>query len=250
MVLAAGVHHLPGVTSGSVPPGVPRSSALVPPTPGTPPANTPASDYRAAKNQWIGDAVVVSGAAQNTALDLAVGDLRRGLSSGAGRRKAYEGAIGAITHFAAIPITSVTPSERAQTKSDLERVDRFFGLRRLPWAKGCITSGPGVEAAAHAWDEEPAGITHGVLVAPLQSAAADLTGGLTSDHGDRSCDPAAVEDLEALESATSSQVAESRRSSGFGGQSPASLAGAEIAYLDVFFALNGSMSEPVLTAEG
>lgn len=235
IVIAAAVPHFLDTAAERVALSTFRSPAAVAPADDKAPVKSLASDYQAAKNQWIGDAAVVSGAAQNTALNLAVADLIRGRHSRAGHRSDYGAVIAAITGFAAIPITGVTSAESARARTDVARVDRFFGLRHNPWEKGCLTSGLGIQGAARAWQEEPTGISSGILIAPLQNAAADLTAGLKTDHGDRSCYPAAIEDLENLESATKSEVVRSSRSWSFGDHSATVSVSAEIAYLHGFF---------------
>lgn len=197
-------------------------------------AGSATADYEAAKIQWLGDAAVVSGAVQNTALLLAVVDLKRGQHTAA-NTSGYGAAIAAITDFAAIPLTSVTPAENALAHTDIATVNKFFDLPHSTWTRGCIASGPGIKAAARAWSAEPGSTSHGTLTRPLKTAANDLSRAIHTDTGDRSCYPAAIADLTSLESATDSEVAASSKNWTFDAYTPASLVGSQIAYLNTFF---------------
>jgi hypothetical protein len=123
--------------------------------------------YAAAKTQWVGDALVASGAGQNTALDLAAADLRRGEALAAGDRSAYRAAIAAIANFEQVPLVSVTAAQLVRAKRDVHAVDRFFGLPHNPWNVDCIPAGVAARRAAREWAMEPAGTNNGVKVAPL-----------------------------------------------------------------------------------
>jgi hypothetical protein len=204
-----------------------------------------ASWYRAARAQWLGDGAVVSGAAQNTALYLAVVDLRRGREKLGGSSR-YTAAIRAIADFEGIPITGVTSAMEAQVKADIAVVDRFFGLARTPWVHGCLAHGPGIRGAAEAWASEPKGTSHGVRSGPLKAAAEMLSQGLSTDYGDRSCYPAAIADLIGLESATRSQVSASSKPWSLDSYSAVQVIGAQIDYLDALFGPLGA--RPVLTS--
>jgi hypothetical protein len=202
--------------------------------------------YAAARAQWLGDAEVVSGAGQNTALLLAVADLNRGERTDV-NSSGYAVTIAAITSFAFLPLTSATPAQSARASADIAKVNRFFQLRGNSWDSGCIASGHGMTAAASAWSMEPNTAVHGALPGPLKTAASDLAAGERSDRGDRSCYPAAIADLANLESASQSEIAAAnplRWSLG-----SAEVIGAEIAYLNGFF-LAGGAQHPVLTTRG
>jgi hypothetical protein len=182
--------------------------------------------YTAAKAQWLGAGLVLSGAAQNTALAIAVLDLENGESTDSGSKSGYAAAIAAIEDFEKLPITSVTPSEDAEGNADFQVVNTFFDLPGATDVPSC-TNDPGSPAAA-AWSSEPANTTSGILLGPLERAVSNLEPRINTN----SCFPAAIADLQSLESATRADiVASSAETTGRG----SNLYGAEITYLNVLF---------------
>jgi len=87
----------------------------------------------------------------------------------------------------------------------------------------CTAVGPGKKPAASAWATEPVQSLTGVSVAPLKRAVLDLRHGRTTDTGDLSCYPAAIVDLQNLESTTRQEMARNV------------LVGYEIGHLNQFF---------------
>jgi hypothetical protein len=132
----------------------------------------------------------------------------------------------AIQDFERLPITSVTPAQGAEETADINKVNAFFDLPTTGLVPPCgIASAPG---AAAAWTSEPPNTTEGILVGPLQRAVSVLAKDASTDP----CIPAAIADLENLESATAADVAASAGET-TGGKS--NLFGADIAYLNDFF---------------
>jgi hypothetical protein len=160
------------------------------------------SGFDGAKAQWMGDGTVAGTGGQDQPLQLATADLQRGEISDAGSTSDYGAAVTAIKRFESMPITGVTPAISDQETAQIATINTFFGLPPTPWPGECESSGPGVRAAATAWGSEPAQSGTGVVVAPLAKAVNDLRRGLTTDRGDTSCYPAAIIDIQNLESAT------------------------------------------------
>jgi hypothetical protein len=192
----------------------------------------------------VGDALVSGVADQNTALQVAVDDLRVGQSSDRGHTSDYDAVIAAITNLEALPITSVTPREDAQGNADIAKVNRFFAVPKDTLEASCNASGPGLTLATKAWRLQPANISSGVHVRSLKSAITDLQHGLITDSHN-SCYPAAIEDLHSLESATRPEIVASTTATPGGGYEVTNIYGDEIAYINVFF---GSSGQLVLTA--
>jgi hypothetical protein len=197
------------------------------------------SGYEAARAQWIGDAVVVATGPQNWPLKLAVTDLQRGEVSDTGNTAGYSAAIAAIKKFETMPITDVTPVIGATETAEIAIIDRFFDLPPSTWSGECDSSGPGKQAAATAWETEPVQRVTEVAIAPLKKAVTDLKRGLVTDTGDKSCYPAAIADLQSLESARSADMT---RNIPYGN---------EIGYLNSFFnpgpyVLGGGPDYPVV----
>jgi hypothetical protein len=199
----------------------------------------------------VGETAVVSSADQNTALQLAVADLERGKSADRGNTSGYSAAIAAIRGFERIPITSVTATEAAKAKADIKAVNAFFGLAPRTDKRGCIAAGPGATAATGEWVTEPADTSSGVTIAPLRQVTNYLRQGESADRGDKSCYPAAIADLQNLQTATAADIAASSGRSPTGGYRVKTLYGDEIAYLNRFFGIisPANDSRPVLTNE-
>ncbi len=185
--------------------------------------NVGRSHYEAAKAQWMGDALVSATGSQGAQLQLAVTDLKTGEVSDSGNTSGYGKGIAAIKTFESMPITDVTPVIDAQENAQIATINRFFGLPPSPWPGECDSSGPGKRAATAEWEKEPIQSLAGVAVGPLKKAVTDLRRGRTKDRGDTSCYPAAIVDLQSLESATR---AEMTKNIPFGYQ---------IGYLNLFF---------------
>jgi hypothetical protein len=200
--------------------------------------------YRAARQQWIAEALVVGSAGQNAPLQLAVADLDHGEITDAGRKAGYDVAVAAIKGLERIPLTSATRAQRARAAADLSKLDAFFHVRLLTTCG--VASGPAARAAARAWNSEPHDSTSGIIVAPLRRALADLDRQRAMQRADTSCYPAAIADLRNLESATRADIAASAAEfTGRGG----TIYRADIGYLNIFFdwldGLNGN--QDVLT---
>jgi hypothetical protein len=122
-------------------------------------------------------------------------------------------------------------------EADATELAAFFDLPATAMDTAC-GSAFGTSAAA-AWDREPANNTSGIIVGPLEQAAADLKQKINTN----SCFPAVIADLESLESAKRAEVAASNLNLvTFDGSD---LVGAEIAFL------NGLFDEPeVMPANG
>jgi hypothetical protein len=127
--------------------------------------------------------------------------------------------------FEGMPMTGVTPAIGAQEDAQIATINSFFGLHPALTAIGgeCTAVGPGKKPAASAWATEPVQSLTGVSVAPLKRAVLDLRHGRTTDKGDLSCYPAAIVDLQNLESTTRQEMARNV------------LVGYEIGHLNQFF---------------
>jgi hypothetical protein len=209
------------------------TSSTVVATTATTSAPPSGAGFEAAKAQWASEGLVASSALQNTSLQIAVADLEQGQAADPGNRSGYTRAIAAIEDFERLPITSVTPSQDAEATADVNEVNTFFGLPTTGTVPSCGVLSDG--AAVAAWSSEPPDTTSGILVAPLQRAVSDLRSGA----GSNPCTPAAIADLENLESATAADIAASAGETT--GGTP-SLFGAGIAFLNDFF------QSPVLTS--
>jgi hypothetical protein len=191
--------------------------------------------YQAARQQWIAEGSLMSGAEQNVPLGIAVTDLEHGEVTDTGNTSGYPAVIAAIENFETLPLTDNTPAQQARGAADLTKIDRFF---RVPVLTACgVASGAAGRAAAAAWDTEPRGISSGIVVGPLRRALADLAQQVKTHPAGTSCYPAATADLRNLESATRADIAASAVETTGRGYN---LYGAEIAYLNYFFgALDG-----------
>ncbi len=186
--------------------------------------------YLAARQQWIAEGLVFSGADQNPPLSLAIADLRHGQITDRSNTSRYPAIIAAIQNLGALPLTDNTPGQRARGATDISKISRFF---HVPPLSTCgLTSGTAARAAAAAWNSEPHSSTSGVNVAALRRAAANLARQVRLHPAGTSCYPAAIADLTGLETATKSTIAASSvEFTGGGG----TRYGNEIAYLDAFF---------------
>lgn len=243
-LVAAGVCALLAAGCGPAMPGSPGGQRPAPRPAAASSASPADPGYRAARAQWIAEGLVVSGAAQNPPLDLAVTDLQHGEVTDAAGTSEYPVAIAAIRDFESIPLTSTTRAERRRADADLAKIGRFFHIS-LPSPCG-IASGSAARAAAAQWNTEPHDSTSGIAAAPLRHALADLTRELHARPAATSCYPAAIADLMHLESATKADIAASAAE--FTGRGTTEY-GADIAYLNSFFnALDGyNGNQSVLT---
>ncbi len=179
---------------------------------------------------------------QNSALSLAVIDLEQGERTDTGNRSHYPSVTAAVEAFERLPITSVTPAQDAEANADIALVNQFFGLSQT---RSC---GPDQSAstknAAVAWFSEPDNTTSGVTSGLLQTAASDLESAETEDPSATACYPAAVDDLAGLEVATQADIAASGAP---GGNHANNSYGAEIGYLNDFFAMadSSATTEPL-----
>jgi hypothetical protein len=236
VVAALAICSLLAAACGSAPRSTalrrPRSTASPAVATSALPAN---SGYQAARQQWIAEGLVFGSAAQNPPLYLAVVDLEHGQVANAGSKPRYRAAIAAINNLEQTPLSNITRAERRGAAADFSRIDRFF---HLPAVNNCgVASGTAARAAAAAWNTEPHNSTSGIAAAPLRRALADLAQQLSVHPAGTSCYPAAIADLRNLESATKADIRASAVE--FTGRG-ATVFGAEIAYLGVFFdALDG-----------
>ncbi len=193
--------------------------------------------YAAARQQWIGAGLVMSSAAQNTALALAVLDLEHGETADTGNRSQYPAVIAAIEDIERLPITGVSAAQSAQFTADEATVTAFFDV---PSLVSCMpVEDTDTDQAATEWLSEPDNTSSGVVIGPLVAAANDLQEAERADPSATGCYPAAIDDLQGLESASPADIAGSAASGDNHADTPS---GAEIAYLNVFFTSNESAS--------
>jgi hypothetical protein len=246
-LVAAGVCALLAAGCG---PAMPSPAAGQRSAPGPVPASSRAPadpGYQAARQQWIAEGLVVSGAGQNPPLDLAVRDLERGDLTDTSGTSGYPAAIAALRNFESLPLTGNTPAQLRRGDADVRKLGRFFGI---PLVGPCGTaSGPAARAAAAEWKAEPRDDTSGIRAEPLRHALADLVRQLHAHPAKTSCYPAAIADLSHLETATKADVAASAGE--FNGRGGTEY-GDDIAYLNDFFrALGGYNGNPsILTPDG
>jgi hypothetical protein len=119
--------------------------------------------------------------------------------------RSSEKVIATLRDYERLPDTGYTAALTARANAEEAAIDTYFHTK--PDANSCFPlMGRNVVKAARAWDDEPPDNTHGVRISPLRLAVADLSEGLKSDKGDTACYPAAIADLQALESATPGEV--------------------------------------------
>jgi len=158
-------------------------------------------------------------------------DLEQGETTDSGNRSQYPAVVAAIEDFERLPITNVTPAQDAEGNSDIALVNGFFGLSQMV---SCgLDDSASTKDAALAWFTEPDNTTSGVAPGPLKTAVADLETAETEDPSETACYPAAIDDLDGLETATAAAIAASGAP---GGNHANTTFGAEIGYLNDFFA--------------
>jgi hypothetical protein len=188
---------------------------------------------------------------QNTPLELAVSDLQRGESTHTGDTSDYATVIAAIEDFETLPDSDFTPADAAEARKDGAVILPFFGISESgpsPSYGDCNVPWPNDIAATKAWATEPPNTSSGVIVGPLQAAVTHLQQGLTTDACDEPAYPAAIADLQNLESASSADIAASSGLVPSGAYLIHTLIGDEIAYLDEFFqGVDGKDSRWVLS---
>jgi hypothetical protein len=195
----------------------------------------------------VGSSLWGGSALQNIAIPVAIADLNSETSHVSS--PTWQKVIAALMDYGRLPDTGFTAALNARASADSAVVNAFF--HATPDAMGCFTLiGPEALKAMRAWDTEPTNTTHGVRVAPLRRARTDLKHGLSSDKADTACCPAAIADLQGLDSATPSQIAASstdtHQVSIIG-----NLDGYRIAYLNAFFfQFNTKNFSPVLAVQG
>lgn len=194
----------------------------------------------AARNQWVGAQLLSGGAEQAVPLIPVVADLEQAIAAGA-HRKTYTRAINTIVKFGELPDAMMTPAQSKQFTADITAISSFLGFKKSPWTTGCVSHGAEARAAAQAWSKEPHGTNKGILKSLLRAAAADLTRGLRIDAGDRSCYPAAIEDLDNLQTATAAEIAATPNADRGSFKDPGAVqvAWADILWLDDWFAFTG-----------
>jgi len=199
-----------------------------------------AADLAAARHQWVGAQLLSGGAEQAVPLIPVVADLEQAIAAGA-HRTTYTRAINTIVKFGELPDAMMTPAQSKQFTADITAISSFLGFKKSPWTTGCVSHGAEARAAAQAWSEEPQGTNKGILKSHLRAAAADLTRGLRIDAGDRSCYPAAIEDLDNLQTATAAEIAATPNAHGGSFKDPGAVqvAWADILWLDDWFDFTG-----------
>lgn len=230
---STGSHSAEVRSKPSIPPVTASSST----DPITPSASRPhreglasgGAEYQAAKRQWLGSGLYGGSAGQNAALPIAINDLKVGESTDRGSKGGYPGAIAALVTIEQMPDAMVTPEESAEWDAAAATLDRFFDLTSGdPYNVECSPASN--TPAAVAWNDEPIGITSGVLVQPLKEAAADLEPQAATNP----CIRAAVDDLVALVSATRPMIEATAEASYTSDSSVLAMA-CEIGYLNQVF---------------
>jgi hypothetical protein len=132
--------------------------------------------YSVARNLWLSEADMVSGALQNVPLVAAAHDLERGKSVKGADVDGYAKAISTINAFERIPLTSETPSQMRASHREWAALNTFFGIS--PEAKTIldddVPSGGPYRAAEGAWQHEPSGTRRGFSAATMDRVVADL----------------------------------------------------------------------------
>jgi hypothetical protein len=190
--------------------------------------------YQAAREQWIAEGLVFSGAAEAAPLQLLVIDIKQGEVTDRGDTSGYQQIIATIGDLESLPLTDNTRAQLRRGDADVARINQFFHFRQVPSC--AIGSGPAGRAAAAQWSKEPRNTTSGIAAGPLRGALADLNEQIRIHPAGTACYPAATADLRSLESATSADIAT---------RGPRwTVYAADIVYLNVFFnqvaGLNGS----------
>lgn len=148
--------------------------------------------YRAARRQWLGSGLMGGSAGQNLALPIAVRDLRVGESTDRGKTAGYQAAIADLQLIDHMPSAMVTTKEARRWRAAQSALDRFFKVpKTAPYGSAYECSTGSSKAAAAAWAKEPNNTTSGVVVGPLERAAADLR----SEAGRNPCFASAIDDL-------------------------------------------------------
>jgi hypothetical protein len=170
-------------------------------------------------------------------------DLQQGETTDTGNRSQYPSVVAAIENFERLPITDVTPAQDAEGNSDIALVNRFFDLSQMV---SCgFDDSASTKDAAIAWFTEPDNTTSGITLGPVKTAVSDLEAAETNDPSMTACYPAAVADLDDLETATAAAIAASGAP---GGNHANTTFGAEIGYLNDFFATADPSANPSATS--
>lgn len=159
--------------------------------------------YEAAKVQWVGSSLSSGEAGQNANIPMVLADLSS--EPGQASLPSSEKVIAILRDYEMLPDTGYTAALSARANAEEAAIDAYF--HTTPDVNSCfpLTGRNGLKAE-RAWDNEPADNTQGVRILPLRLAIADLSEGLKSDKGDTACYPAAIADLQGLESATPGEV--------------------------------------------
>jgi hypothetical protein len=173
---------------------------------------------------------MISSALQNVPLVDAVHELELGRSVRGADVAGYAAAIATMEGFERIPITSETPAQMTAARRDVAALNTFFEVtpREVAILNHDLPAGAYFVAARRAFEREPSGVHHGVIVAALQSVVAYLQRASTAPASRSILYTAAIVDARGLEGATISEVAASERSL-------LNPYGQDIDYLNVFF---------------
>jgi hypothetical protein len=165
--------------------------------------------FPAARNLWLSEAEMVSGALQNVPLVAAAHDLQLGLSTPGGNVEGYRQALATIRSFERIPLTSETSAQVRASHRDWSLLNAFFGLTPTEASilDNGFPSGALYNAAQKAWMHEPAGVHDGVNY-PLLNSIVTILRQARSAHPQRAIIyKAALVDAQSLEGASASDIA-------------------------------------------
>jgi hypothetical protein len=165
--------------------------------------------FSVARNLWLSEAEMVSGALQNVPLVAAAHDLQLGLSTPGGDVQGYAGAIATIRSFERIPLTSETSAQVRASHRDWSLLNTFFELTPTEASilDNGFPSGSLYNAAQRAWMHEPAGAHDGVNYPLLKSIVTILRQARSARPQRAIIYQAALVDAQSLESASASDIA-------------------------------------------
>ena len=173
------------------------------------------STFQAARAQWL-DAALTGGAAQNIGFVLTLQDLRAAPLVHGRSAASYRAALSNLGALENLPDTDVSAQENRNASREFAALDRFFAVTKHQQEQdsNCQTRGQGLAGASIAWAQEPIGADAGIRSAPIRTALADLRRGISSDRGQVGCYPAIIADLQALQTATPAEIADSSDENG------------------------------------
>jgi hypothetical protein len=165
--------------------------------------------FSAARNLWLSEAAMVSGALQNVPLVAAVHDLERGLAKHHAGVDGYQSAIATLKAFERIPLTSETSSQMKASHRDWAALNAFFDItpKEETILDNAVPSGHHYDAAQRAWQREPSGVHGGVSVALLEIVVSNVRAARAAQPGRALMYQAALVDALSLEHARPSELA-------------------------------------------